>query len=322
MLGQLVQEAGLPKGVLNIVHGGKPTVDYLCEASPIKAISFVGGNEAGEYVHRRGSEHGKRVQANLGAKNHATVLPDANRAATVRAICGAAFGAAGQRCMALSVVIFVGSSKDLLPDIVKEAQGLVVGCGFDRAVDVGPLITSSAKDRCKDILTQAIKEGNATLELDGRNVKVEGYPNGNFIGPTIVSVKDTENVAYQEEIFGPVLVCMSVDTLEEAIDLTNKNPYGNGCAIFTQNGAAARRYTDEIHVGQVGVNVPIPVPLPFFSFTGNRASIRGDINFYGPQGVQFYTQLKTVTSNWQPPTDSTDLGGTTMPMLGTTTTTK
>lgn len=318
MLAQLVQEAGLPKGVLNIVHGGKPTVDFLCEALPIKAISFVGGNEAGEYVHKRGSEHGKRVQANLGAKNHATILPDANRAATVRAICGAAFGAAGQRCMALSVVIFVGSADVILPDIVKEANRLVVGCGFDEQVDVGPLITSSAKERCERIITQAMEQGSATLELDGRNVKVEGYPNGNFIGPTILSITDTENIAYQEEIFGPVLVCMKVDTLEQAIQITNSNKYGNGCAIFTQNGAAARTYTQEINVGQVGVNVPIPVPLPFFSFTGNRASIRGDINFYGSQGVQFYTQLKTITSNWQTPTDSTDLGGTTMPMLGNT----
>lgn len=313
LLAELAEEAGLPPGVLNVIHGSVPTVDFLCDAPEIKAISFVGGNTAGEYIYNRGSANGKRVQANLGAKNHATILPDADREATVKAISGAAFGAAGQRCMALSVVILVGEAKEFVVDIVEEAKKLKVGCGFSEDTDVGPLITPEAKKRCERIIQQAVEEG-AKVELDGRGVKVKGYENGNFLGPTILSNVDVTNISYKEEIFGPVLVCLEVETLEEAINLTNENKYGNGCAIFTSSGASARKFTQDIAAGQVGINVPIPVPLPFFSFTGNRASIRGDINFYGKQGINFYTQLKTVTSNWQ--YKGANLGGVTMPLLG------
>jgi len=312
MLAHLAQEAGLPPGVLNVVHGAETAVNFICDSPDIKAISFVGGNNAGEYIHARGTANGKRVQANLGAKNHATIMPDASREATVKAITGAAFGAAGQRCMALSTCVFVGSAKNMIGDIVKAAEELKVGSGFDEGVEVGPLITTESRLRCESIIENAVKAG-ARLDLDGRGKVVVGYNNGNFLGPTVLSEVDVDNIAYTEEIFGPVLVCLSVDTLDDAIALTNRNPYGNGCAIFTQSGASARKFQHEIDVGQVGINVPIPVPLPFFSFTGSRGSIRGDMHFYGKQGMNFYTQVKTVTSNWQ---YKGDLGGVNMPVMG------
>jgi len=310
MLAEMARDAGLPDGVLNIIHGGKKTVDFLCEDPAVKAISFVGGNEAGEYIHAKGTSNGKRVQANLGAKNHAIVMPDADREATIKAVVGAAFGAAGQRCMALSVVVFVGETKDWIHDIVAEAKSLVVGNGFDEKTDIGPMITPQSLERSKSIISDAVMKG-AILELDGRKVKVNHT--GNFLGPTILSNVSVTSPVYTNEVFGPVLSCIAVDSLEEAISLTNENPYGNGCAIFTQNGASARKFQHEVDVGQVGINVPIPVPLPMFSFTGSKASIRGDIHFYGRQGTSFYTQIKTVTSNWQ--YTSSGLGGVNMPTM-------
>eukprot|EP00563_Minutocellus_polymorphus_P002140 CAMPEP_0181047976 /NCGR_PEP_ID=MMETSP1070-20121207/15175_1 /TAXON_ID=265543 /ORGANISM="Minutocellus polymorphus, Strain NH13" /LENGTH=548 /DNA_ID=CAMNT_0023126701 /DNA_START=159 /DNA_END=1805 /DNA_ORIENTATION=- len=312
MLANLAHEAGLPDGVLNVVHGAKDAVDFICDAPDIRAISFVGSNVAGEYIHARGTGNGKRVQANLGAKNHAVILPDAPEGAA-KAIAGAAFGAAGQRCMALSAVVFVGEGRNMLPEIVAEAQRYKVGCGFDEGVDVGPLISEESKKRVENVIAQSVEQG-AILELDGRGVAMNGYESGNFVGPTVLSNIGRDNVAYKKEIFGPVLVCLEAETLDEAIDLVNANPYGNGTGIFTQSGACARKFVHEIDVGQVGVNVPIPVPLPFFSFTGSRGSIRGDVHFYGKQGVQFYTQIKTVTSSWQ--YSGSDLGGATMPILG------
>jgi malonate-semialdehyde dehydrogenase (acetylating)/methylmalonate-semialdehyde dehydrogenase len=294
LLAELAQRAGLPDGVLNVVHGGKETVDGICDHPDIKAISFVGSNQAGEYIFERGTASGKRVQANLGAKNHAVVLPDADREATIKALVGAGFGAAGQRCMALSVVILVGKAQEWLPDLVNEAKQLAVGGGFEVGVDVGPLISRESKKRVESIVDQAVAQG-AIPALDGRNTIVSGFENGNFVGPTILADVKTDNIAYQTEIFGPVLTVLEpVDTLEEAMAIINANPHGNGTAIFTASGAAARKFTQEIDVGQVGVNVPIPVPLPMFSFTGSRGSIRGDLHFYGKNGVQFYTQIKTV----------------------------
>ena len=303
ILARLAQQAGLPPGVLQIVHGSTDTVNFLCDSPHVKAISFVGGNEAGKHVFERGSRNGKRVQSNLGAKNHATVLPDADKDAALNALIGAAFGAAGQRCMALSTVIFVGESAKWLPELVEKARKLVVGPGHLKESDVGPLISVAAKQRVLTLVHQGIDDG-ATILLDGRDVKVtiEGgkYSKGNFVGPTILHNVDANNRAYTEEIFGPVLCCLAVDTLDEAIAFTNSNPYGNGCAIFTQSGASARKFQHGIDVGQVGINVPIPVPLPFFSFTGSRGSIRGGLHFYGKQGAQFYTQTKTITAFWDP----------------------
>jgi len=288
----------LPKGVLNVIHGAKDAVTFICDEPRIKAISLVGSNRAGEYIHERGSKNGKRVQSNMGAKNHATILPDANKEATLNALAGAAFGAAGQRCMALSTAIFVGEARKWIPELKAKAETMKVGPGMDPKSDLGPLISKESKERVNRLIQSGVDQG-AKLLLDGRNAKVPGYPNGNFVGPTILTDVKPHMQCYQEEIFGPVLLCMSVDTLEDAIQLTNSNPYGNGCAIFTQNGAAARKFQYEIDVGQVGINIPIPVPLPFFSFTGSRKSYIGAGHFYGKQGVNFFTQTKTITSSWK-----------------------
>lgn len=314
LLAQLASEAGLPDGVLQVVHGGKPMVDKICNHPDIQAISFVGGDAAGSYIHRTGTAAGKRVQANLGAKNHAVILPDANRDATTTALAGAAFGAAGQRCMALSTLVLVGETREWIADICEKASKLKVGSGMDPKSDLGPLITPQSKERVHRIIQTAVEQG-AQLDLDGRGVTVDGFPNGNFVGPTILSKVTPSNICYTEEIFGPVLICLEADTLDDAIQLINANKYGNGCALFTGSGSAARYFTANTDVGQVGINVPIPVPLPMFNFTGSRASILGDINFYGRSGVQFYTKLKTITSNW-PTSDLANFGGMVMPTYG------
>ena len=294
---ELAIEAGVPKGVLNVVHGGKEVVDALCTHELVKAISFVGSTAVGTHVYRLGSEHGKRVQSMMGAKNHAVVLPDANREQTLNALAGAGFGAAGQRCMATSVVVLVGASQQWLPDLVEKAKTLKVNAGSEAGTDIGPVVSRAAKQRILGLIEAGVKEG-ATLALDGRDVKVAGYEEGNFIGPTIFTDVTTEMEIYRTEIFGPVLVVLSVPTLDEAIALVNRNPLGNGVGLFTQSGAAARKFQSDIDVGQVGINIPIPVPVPFFSFTGSRGSKLGDLGPYGKQVVQFYTQTKTVTARW------------------------
>ena len=293
----LAIEAGVPPGVLNVVHGGKTAVDMLCTHPDIKAISFVGSTKVGTHVYNLGSKHGKRVQSMMGAKNHAVVLPDANRTQTINALVGAGFGAAGQRCMATSVVVLVGKSKEWLPELVEKAKLLKVSAGHEAGADVGPLISKVAKARVTGLINAGVDEG-ATLLLDGRGLKVPGYEDGNFVGPTIFSGVRTDMSIYTEEIFGPVIVVLEVNTLDDAIALINSNPLGNGVGLFTQSGAAARKFQSEIDVGQVGINVPIPVPVPFFSFTGSRGSKLGDLGPYGKQVVQFYTQTKTVTARW------------------------
>lgn len=295
---ELMQEAGLPDGVLNVIHGGKPTVDFICEDPRIRAISFVGGNQAGAHIHDLGTKHGKRVQSNMGAKNHATILPDASKESTLNALAGAAFGASGQRCMALSTALFVGDSSDWVNDLVEKAKKLKVGPGLETGSDIGPVISQAAKQRVEDLITSAEKDG-AQILLDGRNYKVPGYESGNFVGPTVIAGVEPHMKCYTEEIFGPVLLCKNVPTLDDAIAFTNANPFGNGTAVFTNSGAAARKFQMEIDVGQVGVNIPIPVPLPFFSFTGSRSSFRGSTHFYGKMGVNFFTYTKTITSNWR-----------------------
>ena len=322
LLAQIATECGLPPGVLQVVHGGKHMVDSICHHPDIQAISFVGSNAAGSYIHQQGSQAGKRVQANLGAKNHAVILPDASptRDATTTAIVGAAFGAAGQRCMALSTLVLVGTPDETqtwIDEICTKAAKLTVGSGMDPTSDLGPLITPESKQRVETILDKAVEQG-AVLELDGRNTidtSSSEYAKGNFLGPSVLSNITPTNIAYTEEIFGPVLVCLRAESLDEALEIINDNPYGNGCALFTTSGSAARYFTTNVNVGQVGINVPIPVPLPMFSFTGSRGSILGDLNFYGKSGAQFYTKLKTVTSNW--PTDAlSSLGGVAMPTYG------
>ncbi|OJA39700.1 methylmalonate-semialdehyde dehydrogenase (acylating) [Burkholderia ubonensis] len=294
---ELALEAGIPKGVLNVVHGGKEVVDAICTHPLVKAISFVGSTAVGTHVYQLGSEHGKRVQAMMGAKNHAVVLPDANREQTLNALVGAGFGAAGQRCMATSVAVLVGEARDWLPELVEKAKQLKVNAGHEAGTDVGPVVSKAAKERILSLIEAGVK-GGAKLELDGRGVTVAGYEQGNFVGPTIFSNVKTDMSIYTHEIFGPVLVVLEADSLDDAIALVNANPFGNGVGLFTQSGAAARKFQSEIDVGQVGINIPIPVPVPFFSFTGSRGSKLGDLGPYGKQVVQFYTQTKTVTARW------------------------
>lgn len=300
ILAELAAKAGFPPGVVNIVHGAARTVDFILDEPLIKAVSFVGSNKAGEYIYSRASSNGKRVQANLGAKNHAAVLPDCNKNHALNAIAGAAFGAAGQRCMALSTCVMVGETKEWVSEIAERAKLLKMDGGFEEGADLGPVISPEAKKRIEDIIASAEEEG-ATILLDGRGKKPEKYPNGNWVGPTIIANVKPHMRCYTEEIFGPVLVCLNVETIDDAIELINKNEYGNGTAIFTRSGATAGRFQREIEAGQVGINVPIPVPLPMFSFTGNKKSVAGGgaNTFYGKPGLQFYTQQKTVTSLWR-----------------------
>ncbi|VZH86832.1 unnamed protein product [Fusarium fujikuroi] len=276
------------------------TVDFILDEPAIKAISFVGGNKAGEYIFSRGSANGKRVQANLGAKNHAVVSPDANKNQFINSITGAAFGAAGQRCMALSTLVMVGETKEWLNEVAEQAKHLNVNGGFEEGADLGPVISPQSKERIEKLIESAEKEG-ATILLDGRGYKPSKYPNGNWVGPTIITNVTPDMTCYKEEVFGPVLVCLNAESIDDAIDLVNKNEYGNGTAIFTRSGATAETFRKNIEAGQVGINVPIPVPLPMFSFTGNKKSIAGGgaSTFYGKPGINFYTQLKTVTALWQ-----------------------
>jgi len=313
LLMELAKEAGFPPGVVNVIHGRHDSVNFICDNPDIKAISFVGSDQAGQYIYERGSKNGKRVQSNMGAKNHGVIMPDANKEATLTALCGAAFGAAGQRCMALSTAIFVGEAREWIPELVERARKLKVNAGDQPDADLGPLISPESKQRVCDLIQSGADQGAEVL-LDGRDISVQGYENGNFVGPTILHQVDPAMKCYTEEIFGPVLVSMEVEDLDDAIKVVNSNPYGNGTAIFTNNGATARKYTMEADCGQVGVNVPIPVPLPMFSFTGSRGSFRGDQNFYGKQGIQFYTQIKTVTQMWRSEDSVSTKAATNMPV--------
>ncbi len=297
MLVELAIEAGVPAGVLNVVHGGKEVVDLLCTHRDIKAISFVGSTAVGTHVYNLAGQHGKRVQSMMGAKNHVVVMPDANKEQTLNALVGAAFGAAGQRCMALSVAVMVGDTKHWVDELVAKTKTLKVNAGHEPNTDVGPVISTRAKARVIDLINSGVEQ-DAELLLDGRDVNVPGYEKGNFVGPTIFNQVTTDMRIYKEEVFGPVLAIIHVDTLEQAIELINANPFGNGVGLFTQNGNTARTFQHQIDIGQVGINIPIPVPVPFFSFTGSRGSKLGDLGPYGKQAVQFYTQTKTITSRW------------------------
>ena len=304
-LAELAMEAGVPPGVLNVIHGGADAVNLLCDHPDIKAVSFVGSTKVGTHVYNRATANGKRAQCMMGAKNHAIVLPDANRQQTLNNLLGAAFGAAGQRCMALSVVILVGEAQQWLPELIEKTKTLKINAGAEPGTDIGPVVSCAALDRVSGLIARGVEEG-AELLLDGRNPQVPGYQDGNFVGPTIFAGVTPAMSIYREEIFGPVLCVMQAKTLDEAIALINANPNGNGTALFTRSGAAARRFQEDIDVGQVGINVPIPVPVPLFSFTGSRASKLGDLGPYGKQVVQFYTQTKTVTQRWF---DEDEVGG-------------
>ncbi|MBS4698456.1 CoA-acylating methylmalonate-semialdehyde dehydrogenase [Aeromonas media] len=296
-LAELFTEAGAPAGILSVVHGGAEQVDALLAHPDVKAVSFVGSARVGAHVYRTATEHLKRAQCFVGAKNHMVIMPDANKAQVLSNLVGAGVGAAGQRCMAISVAVFVGSARDWIPDLAAEFAKVKPGVWHDPEAAYGPLISPEAKVRVEGLIEAGMAEGAQCL-LDGRFCDVPGYPVGNWVGPTLFRGVTPEMRIYKEEIFGPVLACLEVESLDEALALINDNPYGNGTSIFTGCGAAARKFRHEVAVGQVGINVPIPVPLPFFSFTGWRGSFYGDLHAYGKQAVRFYTETKTVTERW------------------------
>lgn len=296
-LGKLFNQAGFPKGLLNIVYGAKTQVDYLLKHPDIKAVSFVGSAPVAEYIYKTGSANNKRVQAFSGAKNHAIIMPDSNKQQVINALVGASCGAAGQRCMALSLAIFIGDSSQWIDDVKKAFLKITPGYWDNKEAAYGPLISVEAKKRVIDLVQSAKKEG-ANVLLDGSTYHSKDYTKGNFVGPSLISEVSHTMQVYKEEIFGPVLLTMNMESLDKAIAFINKNVYGNGTAIFTESGAAARKFQHEIEVGQVGINIPIPVPLPIFSFTGWKKSFFGDLHAYGKQAIRFYTETKTITARW------------------------
>jgi malonate-semialdehyde dehydrogenase (acetylating)/methylmalonate-semialdehyde dehydrogenase len=313
-MAELLTEAGLPPGVFNVLHGDRVAVDALLNHPLVKAVSFVGSTPVARHIYETGTRAGKRVQALGGAKNHAVVLADADLDFTADALIGAAYGSAGERCMAISAVVAVGAAGDALVAKLKEkAQAIRVGPGCAPGVGMGPVISAPHREKVAGYVDQGVREG-AELVLDGRGLKVAGSEQGFFLGPTLFDRVRPEMAIYRDEIFGPVLVVLRAATLAEAISLVNANPYGNGTAIFTRDGGAARRFQNEIEVGMVGINVPIPVPMAFFSFGGWKASLFGDLHVHGPDGVRFYTRGKVVTARW--PENATPAPGLNMPTLG------
>ncbi|MGF1528381.1 MAG: CoA-acylating methylmalonate-semialdehyde dehydrogenase [Candidatus Competibacterales bacterium] len=296
-LAELFVEAGFPPGLLQVVHGGKEQVDVLLTHPDVKAISFVGSVGVGQYIYRKGCEHLKRVQCMAGAKNHMVVMPDARKDQVISSLVGASCGAAGQRCMAISVAIFVGEAQSWIPDLKEAMAAIRPGPPSDAEAAYGPLISAKARERVLQIIRTAHDQGAEVL-LDGSQCTVEGYPDGNWVGPTLIDRVTAEMDVYKEEIFGPVLDVVRLDSLEQAIEFINRHECGNGTSIFTASGAAARKFQHEIEAGQVGINLPIPVPLPFFSFTGWKHSFYGDLHAYGKQGVRFYTETKTILTRW------------------------
>ncbi len=313
LMAEWLQEAGLPDGVFNVIHGDKIAVDALLNHPDIKAISFVGSTPVARYVYATAAKNGKRVQALGGAKNHAVVLPDADFDFAADAIAGAAYGSAGERCMAISVVVAVGDAgNEVVAKLADRAGRLKVGPGDMAGVDMGPLITGEHRHKVRGYVDRGVAEG-ANLIVDGRELKIEGHEQGFFLGPTLFDHVTPEMTIYKDEIFGPVLAVVRAETFEEAIRIVNQNQYGNGAALFTKSGGAARQFEDEIEIGMVGINVPIPVPMAFYSFGGWKASLFGDLHMYGVEGVQFYTRTKAITERW--PKEVSRSSGMMMPTL-------
>ncbi len=298
-LTHLAQEAGLPPGVLNLVNGDKEAVDTLLTDPRVEAVSFVGSTPVAEYIYTTGTAHGKRVQALGGAKNHAIVMPDADLDNAVNALMGAAYGSCGERCMAIPVVVTVGDTTgDAVVAKLKERLAeMKIGPGSDNTNDMGPLVTKSHFEKVKGYVDLGIEEG-AELVVDGRNIVVDGYENGFFLGGCLFDRVTPDMKIYRDEIFGPVLAVVRAETQQEAMDLIDAHEYGNGTCIFTRDGESARYFTDNIRVGMVGVNVPLPVPVAYHSFGGWKRSLFGDLSIYGPDGVRFYTRRKTITQRW------------------------
>ncbi|WP_248918536.1 CoA-acylating methylmalonate-semialdehyde dehydrogenase [Pseudomonas entomophila] len=298
-IAQLLLEAGLPKGILNVVHGDKEAVDALIEAPEVKALSFVGSTPIAEYIYAEGTKRGKRVQALGGAKNHAVLMPDADLDNAVSALMGAAYGSCGERCMAISVAVCVGDqvADALIAKLEPQIKALKIGAGTSCGLDMGPLVTAAARDKVVGYIDDGVAAG-AKLVVDGRGYRVGGNEEGYFVGGTLFDNVTPEMRIYKEEIFGPVLCVVRVNSLEQAMQLINEHEYGNGTCIFTRDGEAARLFCDEIEVGMVGVNVPLPVPVAYHSFGGWKRSLFGDLHAYGPDGVRFYTRRKAITQRW------------------------
>ena len=298
-LAELAIEAGLPAGILNVVHGGKDVVDTLLDSATVSAVSFVGSSDIAHEVYVRGAAAGKRMQCMGGAKNHGIVLPDADMEQAVADIIGAAYGSAGERCMALPVVVPVGedTAERLKAQLISEIGAIKVGTSTDPDADYGPVISAAHKARIIDYITMGIDEG-AELVVDGRDITLQGHEDGFFLAPTLFDHVTPEMRSYQEEIFGPVLQIVRADTLDHAINLATKHQYGNGVALFTRNGAAAREFVSQVEVGMVGVNVPIPVPVSYHGFGGWKRSAFGDLNQYGEDSIRFFTRAKIVTQRW------------------------
>ncbi len=313
-MAELLKDAGLPDGIFNVVHGDKECVDAILGHYGIHAVSFVGSTPIAKYIYETCARNGKRVQALGGAKNHAVVLPDADLEFAADALIGAGYGSAGERCMAISAVVAVGAAGDPLVALLKKkAQAIRIGPGDRDGVDMGPLVTGPHRNKVASYIDIGLKEG-ATLVVDGRGHRVKGHEEGFFLGTTLFDHVTPAMAVYRDEIFGPVLIVLRADTLEEAIALVNRNPYANGVAIFTESGGAARRFENEVGVGMVGVNVPIPVPVAFYSFGGWKNSLFGDLHVHGTESVKFYTRTKTVTTRW--PHQDTPAPGFNMPTLG------
>jgi malonate-semialdehyde dehydrogenase (acetylating)/methylmalonate-semialdehyde dehydrogenase len=294
---ELWQRAGLPDGVFNVVHGDKEAVDAILGHPGVAAVSFVGSTPIARYIHDRATAAGKRVQALGGAKNHAVVLPDADPSFVAEHLVASAFGSAGERCMAISAAVLVGDADRLVGEVAERAAAVRVGPGRDPHSEMGPVITAAAKDRIENLIDAGARQG-ATVAADGRGLKIPGYEEGFFVGPTVLDRVTTDMDVYREEIFGPVLSVVRAAGVDEAIGLINSNPYGNGTAVFTNSGEAARRFQRGVHVGMIGVNVPIPVPMAYYSFGGWKDSLFGQSPIYGPDGVAFYTRSKVVTQRW------------------------
>ncbi|GGY56950.1 CoA-acylating methylmalonate-semialdehyde dehydrogenase [Parvularcula lutaonensis] len=296
---ELFMEAGAPGGVLNMVNGDKEAVDAILQHPDIKGVSFVGSSDIAHYVYRQGAEHGKRVQAMGGAKNHGIIMPDADMDQVVKDIVGAAYGSAGERCMALPVAVPVGqkTADTFVEAMMEEAQKLRVGISTDPDAHYGPVVSAAHRERVESYIQMGVDEG-ADLKLDGRGFKLQGHEEGYFIGPSLFDHVKPEMRSYKEEIFGPVLQVVRAESLEEAARLPSEHQYGNGVAIFTRSGAAAREFASKVQVGMVGINVPIPVPVSYHTFGGWKRSAFGDVNQHGPEGVRFWTKIKTVTERW------------------------
>ncbi len=298
LVGEMWAEAGLPEGVFNVLHGDKEAVDALLDHDDVAAVSFVGSTPIARYIHQRGTANGKRVQALGGAKNHAVILPDANVDYVSDHLVAAAFGSAGERCMAISAAVTVGSAgDDVVAAVAEKAAAVRVGPGRDPRSEMGPVITGAARDRIVGLIGSGERDG-ARVTVDGRGVAVPGHENGFFVGPTVLDEVRPDMEVYREEVFGPVLTVVRSDSVDDAIELINANPYGNGTAIFTSSGEAARRFQRGVDVGMIGINVPIPVPMAYYSFGGWKDSLFGDKHVHGPEGVSFYTRAKVVTARW------------------------